>query len=119
VTELQRDGRTVYVPSPTSPLRKTIRAGSGIVGTTQADGRILIDYEGNLYGAVGLEVYEERVFHAYDRHTWHGVGYPTVARQLVDRDEVIKVGTYNHEAKAVEISRRDLVDEWCNEAVPA
>lgn len=90
--ELKRDGRTLYVPAPESILRHTIRAGSGIVGTVQDDGRILIDYEGNLYGAENMKTYEERALHAFDRHVWKGRGYPTAARAFATRDDLIEVG---------------------------
>lgn len=86
----KRIGDTVYVPAADSHLRRSILPGSGIVGTAQDDRQVLIDYEGDRYGQG--RTYEERIYHAWDRHTWGENGYPTVARMLVDADELIEVG---------------------------
>lgn len=112
------DGLNVYVPSPDSPLRHTIRAGAGIVGTPQRNGRILIDFEGNLYDAVNMREYEQRVFHAHDRHTWRGVGYPTVARAWVDFDDVIEIGSYSPTTQKVTIFDQPALDAWLAEEKP-
>jgi hypothetical protein len=91
---VERDGRTVYVPVADSRLRGVIRRGSGIVGTAipGPGRRVLIDFEGNLYGSLQMGEYEERVFHAYDRHVWKGRGYPTVARMIVEAEQLLEVG---------------------------
>lgn len=80
----------VYVPKP--GLHGLIAPKSGVVGSTQGvTDRVMIDYEGNLFGAVNLERYANRVARAYDRHVTR---YPTVARAFVSPDELIQIGTY-------------------------
>lgn len=79
---------------PTSPLLQ-IKKGSGIVGrVTEQPGRsyVSLDYEGNLYGAVNLTRYVERVAHAYDRQV---TGYPTVARMHAPAEWVEQIGWYS------------------------
>jgi hypothetical protein len=110
---LERDGRTVYVPTPESPLRRTIVAGSGIVGTALPDSdKVLIDYEGGIYNQAGFDQYDNRVYHAYDRHTFKPYGYPTVARMLVDAHDLIGVGIFDPERRTVHVIRQDELDEW-------
>lgn len=87
----------VYVPVGQA---LTIREGSGIVGTLQENGRVMIDYEGNLYGAVNIVTFADRVHHAWGRHSVH---YPTVARALVPTDAVARVGWYDPEAGVVDL----------------
>src|SRR5436305_2608893 len=87
----QRDGRTIYVPVADSHLRNMIRPGSGIVGTADPDsGRIVIDYEGAIYGQ--SMSYEDKIFHAWGRHTHGEHGYPTVARAWVESEQLLEVG---------------------------
>lgn len=104
----------VYVPAHDSPLRKTIAARSGIVGRLAATGpeaqRILIDYEGNLYGSQSLERYEMRLLHAAGRHV---TLYPTVARMMVRPDEMIEVGTYDDADHQLTVTNPTELEEWC------
>jgi hypothetical protein len=92
LNRFKRDGTTVYVPTLKSHLRRMILPGSGIVGTGQDDGRVLIYYEGNKYGAASLADYGDRVYHAWGRMTWEGRGYPTISWALVDAGELLEVG---------------------------
>lgn len=113
---IEPDGRTVYVPAPGSDLRRTIAPGSGIVGTAvPGTDKVLIDYEGAIYGQA--MDYEERIYHAHDRHTWRGRGYPTAARVLVDAGELVEVGTLTRIAHRpwvrVTLTRPELLEEWC------
>jgi hypothetical protein len=117
------EGRTVYVPAPDSHLRQTIAAGSGIVGTPQDDGRVLIDYEGNLYGAAQLNDYTARVYHAHDRHVWPSgldpakpaTGYPTVARALVEGSELLEVGSYDPDSRTILVSDAAALVAWTDD----
>jgi hypothetical protein len=59
---------------------------------------VLIDYEGQAYGQANLHVYADRVLHAADRHRQR---YPTVAREKVHEEELIRVGDYDEEIGAV------------------
>jgi hypothetical protein len=104
---------TVYVPTDSSAEALLgIKPGSGIVGSPEHDdplagmpaltdeltsGRIRIDYEGNLYFAHNLTTFEERVYHAADRHLYDGGrGYPTIARKWVPRRWLREVGVYDY-----------------------
>lgn len=91
----------VYIPNIAAPLWNTIDRASGIVGTPGKldPNAVLIDYEGNRYNAMNIVTWADRVYHAYDRHTWNeGRGYPTIARLNVDPHEVVRVGSFDPEA---------------------
>lgn len=112
--DIERIGEQIYVPRIGSQLRKTIKAGSGIVGTTQPNGKVLIDYEGAIHGQAMS--YEEKILHAHGRHTHEGVGYPTVARMLVEPTELVQVGEYLGETnRQVVIFDQVALDEWLAE----
>lgn len=84
----------VYVPADDSPLRAVIDPRSAIVADSSHDAagdRIEIYYEGNRYGAPGLESFAERCRQAAGRLAERA---PTVARSLADRDALTLVGTY-------------------------
>jgi hypothetical protein len=106
----------VYVPREGSTYERTIDRGSGIVGSLEESGRILIDYEGNRFGSPGLAGFADRVHNAAGRH---GVHYPTVARALVDPSEVIEVGEYDYERGVVELygeEERAQLERWLGTA---
>jgi len=107
---------TVYVPRADSRLG--IDRGSGIVSigrlvqSGQATDRVLVDYEGNRYGAVNIVTYADRVAHAYDRQRQQ---YPTVARALVARESLIEIGWYEPDVGSVVVfpgGARDDLAEW-------
>jgi hypothetical protein len=107
----------VYVPAPGSDLG--IVPGSGIVGTRQPalpgvraieeDGLVLVDYEGNLYGASNVRTLEDRLHHAAGRHIMR---YPTVARRLARVSELVFVGDYFYDEKRLLVTRPNLLEEW-------
>lgn len=75
----------VYVPNiaASDGLRRDtvgIDPGSGIVGRASGPNHLLIDYEGNRFGAANIVTYADRVAHAADRQVR---GYPTLARRVV------------------------------------
>lgn len=79
----------IYVPvDPTSQSLGLLR-GSAIVGLPE-DGRILIDFEGDAYGAVNLRTYAGRLTCALDRRV---TMYPTKARMSVATADLMPVGT--------------------------
>jgi hypothetical protein len=86
----------VYVPAP--GLLTEIDRGSGIVGSRQAEDEWLIDYEGNRYGYANVKTFADRVARAYDRHESR---YPTVARMLVHRRSLVRIGSYDPKGRAV------------------
>ena len=68
----------IVIPKQNSPFRATIKKGSGIVMLPMDDNTNLqtIYYEGNLYGALNLYKYTQRIVCAANRaHT----KYPTIA----------------------------------------
>lgn len=103
----------VFVPREDASLQETIEPGSGIVGSRREDGRVRIDYEGNLYGAANITTFADRVYHAASRHTAHeGRGYPTRARQVVERDELVQVGCFDEKLGIVRVERPLPLQRW-------
>ena len=104
---------TVFVPAPESAALASIRRGSGIVAREAWEDlrpEVQIDYEGNLYGAVNLETFANRVRRAWERQERH---YPTVARMFVPRYELVPVGWFDPEAGVVNVNRDDeRLAEW-------
>lgn len=90
--EAQRGVVVVWVP--TGRLTRLVAQGSGVVSISPAGGveRVTIDVEGNLYGSAGMEVFANRVFHAYDRQA---ADYPTIARLFAPVAELQRVGTFD------------------------
>ena len=82
---------TIWVPA--GGTHPTIRRGAGIISTTPpADGRIVIDYEGNLYNASNIITYADRCYHAWGRQD---ANYPTIARRADHADRYTAIGTLN------------------------
>lgn len=96
---------TLYIPHPESRLCTELAEGSAIVGLPVAQEPIRIYYEGNVIGASNLELYRARAAHAASRmlHNYPS-GYPTRARQDVDRREVVEVGTIESRTGRLEIT---------------
>ena len=104
---------TIYVPAKDSTLNLTIREGSGIVGIGEHDvnDMVLIDFEGNLYNSVSFKTWADRVYHAWDRAT---AKYPTIARQLARRSDLIEVGTFEPIFGRIELdpNSAQLAADW-------
>ncbi|MHB8509509.1 MAG: hypothetical protein ACYDGR_12810 [Candidatus Dormibacteria bacterium] len=88
------DEYRVFVPAPGSRLERELAHGSGIVGSHEVGGRVLIDYDGAIYGQSGMARWADRVLYAADRHGVPWERAPTIARQSVSPSEVIEVGTW-------------------------
>lgn len=100
----------VYTPTPGSLSCASIHEGSGIVGTPLGgSGRVLIDFEGNLYGAENMRTYEERLLHAADRHRTR---YPTMARMAVRVAELHLVGTYDTDTRTLLVTDEAALAAW-------
>lgn len=83
----------IVVPRSGSQLERVIAAGSGIVMRASRSRGVVIDYEGNLYGAGDLATFAQRLYHAAGRAQ---ADYPTVARMwLGGTEELVVVGTYD------------------------
>jgi hypothetical protein len=85
----------VYIPMP--ELVDLILPKSGVVGSPVGDKsgpfgeQVVIDYEGNRYGAVNMKTWADRVRIAAGRHERR---YPTVARAVVPAEQVFVVGRF-------------------------
>jgi hypothetical protein len=101
----------ILIPKPdahVSPL-----PGSGIVGShsDREPNLIKLDYEGNKYGAYGLDRYWQRLFHAAARHLEN---YPTVAREYhADGPNFpfLVVGTFDYNRAVADIRARILPED--------
>lgn len=94
--------REVVVWVPVGRAAAAIRRGSAVVSSepADADGRVVVDVEGNLYGSVGMEVFANRVLHAWGRQKER---YPTVARMAVPVDSLQRVGVFDVAAGRVRL----------------
>ena len=109
-----RDGATltVYVPAPGSVT--LIAARSGIVGEPHEHG-VLCHYEGWVNGPMQYAhldargLWEAGVKHAAGRAF---VDYPTVARRLVDLDDLVEVGTIGAADNVVSVTNEPAVQAW-------
>ena len=99
----------VYVPA--DGMLGIIRPGSGIVGRklSQRDWELLLYYEGNVYDAVILRRYVERVYHAWGRMA---ADYPTVAKSIVRESSVIQVGWWHAVSQRVEVTDPAALSKW-------
>lgn len=99
---------TIYVPKGESPWAMRIARGSGIVGKIdERTGRLLIHYEGNIYGAENLRTYGDRVHQAAGRLR---VNYPTVATALVDPAHFKAIGRLD--GNDITIDDVETLDAW-------
>lgn len=99
----------VYIPRDGTAARAAIAEQSGVVGSRAEGGRVLLDYEANMHGAVNIKTFADKVHHAAGRHT---AGYPTRARTEVDNAAVIEVGRYDGERVILDAERREAVADW-------
>lgn len=100
---------SVYVPSGDGTL--PIAAGSGIVGIERGPW-CDIWFEGNLYGAVNLTRWVERVACAAGRMTEN---YPTSARMVVPSNWLRRVGEYDIERGCAWVEDKERASEWSGE----
>lgn len=100
----------VYVPA-SEHLTHMIAAGSGIVGSPAAheSRKVVIHYEGNLFGAENMQTFEQKVHHAAGRHV---CAYPTIATAVVDEDQLHRVGSYDVATDSIDVEDQAAVDAW-------
>jgi translation initiation factor IF-1 len=101
---------TIYVPADAQKMTAIgpVR-GSAIVGGPPRDGKVVIYYEGNLYDAVNLRTFEERVRQAASRK--HHLA-PTSAILLIDEGDLVAVGVHNYELNRNRIDNKAALDAW-------
>jgi hypothetical protein len=100
----------VWAPRPDTLARSAVDRASGIVGSREG-GSVVLDYEGNRYGAANVRTFADRVRVAYGRHTTR---YPTVARIAADEGELVELGYYTPATGEVTVHGHALGDllEW-------
>jgi hypothetical protein len=106
----------VLVPKPGTAAENKIAPGSGIVCHTDqfaTEGRVRVYYEGNLYGAVNLVTYQDRVGQAAGRLVTHE---PTIATAVFPVADFLMVGTFNYTTRFLEIVNGEAVDDWTGQA---
>jgi len=112
----------VVVPAICDGAVYGIAAGSAMVvadeagtGTGNADGRVVVHYEGWVHGASHLEGLDARgrwehgVHHAAGRAVTR---YPTAACCALERAELVHVGWYDVVSEAVEVDDEDSLYAW-------
>lgn len=86
-----------------------IAPGSAIVGSELPDGHINIDYEGGIYGQVGLESFNRRVMQAAGRHINR---YPTSARMNLPAADMQSIGEYDTDSWTMKVNDQAALDAW-------
>jgi hypothetical protein len=108
---------SVHVPSQPSHLDH-VAGASGIVSNGEpVNGRLHAYFEGNLFGAVNLRRWVDRVACAADRLLTE---YPTTAKMLVAATDLTVVGHYDPVTGAVVLDGAEasaLAGSWCGEWV--
>lgn len=107
----------VYMPATSAGHQYGILHGSGIVGTVQGDGRLMIDYEGDVARAAQMVTFADRIHRAASRHASL---YPTSARDIVLTAEFAHLATYDYATGVVDLTTgmfdledtQDLLCEW-------
>ena len=103
----------VLVPKTGAGAELVIAKASGIVGRSLVDGEILVDMEGNLYGASNLQHWCQRVYHAAGRAKEN---YPTVARGRYPESDFVQVGVIDTDEWLLHLSpkkdERDALRAW-------
>lgn len=103
----------IYVPESdhSNMVLADIKKGSAIVGemASSCDPLVEIYYEGNLYGAVNLQRFEDRVLCAAGRMREN---YPTAACGMVPDSTLREVGSFNYDTKVLTIIDQPALDAW-------
>jgi hypothetical protein len=101
-----------YVVIPTGTLARTIAPGSGVVARKTSDDKWQLHYEGNLYDAINLKRFADRVWCAYSRQI---TKYPTIATLHWPDEDFVIVGTFDPDLGTVTVLSPDAdrqINEW-------
>lgn len=109
----------IFVPLIDTETRHMLASGSGVVGSVGLhcpSDQVRIDFEGNIYKTEQFARWGTRVSHAAGRHTWNAMrGYPTVARLIVPRKDLLHVGFFTADEREdgtwVDGGKIDLTDD--------
>jgi hypothetical protein len=110
----------VYVAKPGSVVAKIVAPRSAIVGRMRTGGTLELSFEGGLYAPDWS--YRQRLERAIFR--LH-LAYPTVARCIAERSDVIEVGAWTSGGgkpslwtnSVLEITDRNALRDWLGEDV--
>ena len=111
----------IYVPKAGTWLGKTVAKGSAVVGIPREGvdpGKVVVYFEGNVYGAENLKRYAERCLHAAERGLRR---YPTLAFSEAALDDLIPVGKFHYPEMVVELGNEQAfatLKDWCGWTVP-
>jgi hypothetical protein len=106
--------RPVYVPVPGSALATVVAPRSGMVGEPHSRGeKVLVYYEGNLYGAYNVVTFADRVMIAAGRASQR---YPTQAFAAAEPEELCMVGAYDPLRGEVRLSDPEALAQWLGTA---
>lgn len=92
--------RHPHVVVPTGALARTIAPGSGVVARKKSDDTYQLHYEGNLYDAINLKRFADRVWCAYSRQL---ANYPTIATVHCTEKDFVAVGTFHPDLGTVTV----------------
>lgn len=105
---------------PNGDTLQGILPGSAIVGSRARDylatdgvllgaDDVVIDYEGARYKQTTMRTLADKATHAAGRHMEH---YPTVARRVVSRQLLIRVGTFYLREERIEVEDSEALAGW-------
>jgi hypothetical protein len=100
----------LFIPAKGSNLG--IAPSSAIIAAVDQCGpdRVLIHFEGNLYGAENLKTYESRIRQASGRQVER---YPTTAKMAVAREQLVEVGRYDYaNDRVLNLLNEHLLESW-------
>lgn len=100
----------LFIPAEGAKLG--IEPASAIVAAIDqcASDRVLIHFEGNLYGADNLKTYEGRIRQAAGRQVER---YPTMAKMVVAREQLVEVGRYDYaNDRVLNLLNEHLLQGW-------
>lgn len=105
----------VLVPVKGSCAERMIDPGSAIVSRvgSEREGRLMVHYESNRFGAVNMHRFVEKAFHAAGRAVER---YPTAARAFLRADELVAVAVFDYDDRSItEITSPDALRAWAGE----
>ena len=108
----------VFVPAvKASPEVARLARGSAIVSLQDerghAEGRRLCYFEGNVFGAVNMNTFPDKLTCAAGRAVEQ---YPTMAKGFFDPDDLVLVGTYDYAFHQFSVTgNRDALNAWLGE----
>jgi hypothetical protein len=110
VKKMKRSKLAVYVPKSKSVWWELIVRGSGIVGipATVPD-NTQIHYEGNIYRFSDVRNYADRIDCAANRLLRNA---PTVARAIVQDNDLVFIGWWNHDVGRLTVHNHQPLMEW-------